>query len=555
MPGHFIFAPSAFKNMSNNYNKWQPFIYALILSLGLMLGIFLRPTSRVTSILTASGGNKISELLSIIDQSYVDTVYTDSLETSAINQILFNLDPHSVYIPASELAQANEQLDGNFEGIGVEFNIIQDTIMVVSALNGGPAQELGIQSGDRIVKVDSMNVAGVGITTPKVFKLLKGKGGTRVDVTIVRKGVAKPLLFTITRGTIPIYSVEAWRMIDNKTGIIKVSRFAEKTHEEFLKAFEELKAEGLENLIIDLRGNPGGYLSTAIDMADELLGNNQLIVYTEGRNKPRTEYIAERAGVFEEGKVVLLIDEGSASASEILSGAIQDWDRGLVIGRRSFGKGLVQEPYELSDGSALRLTVSRYYTPSGRCIQKDYSNKFHYENDLIERYYSGELESDSRKSIFDSTPYYTLKMKRTVYGGGGIMPDYLVPMDTTYSSAYLTDIVSEGLISKFAYDYLDNHRNAFKAIPSLKVYAQSFQVTDAIFREFTEYADKAGVKFPAAADIQRSSAFIKLQIKALIARQLWRDQGYYTVIQKDDKAIALALKKLAESQALLRGNN
>jgi carboxyl-terminal processing protease len=321
------------------------------------------------------GKNKFTELLGIINQSYVDSVEMSELEEQAINDLLKGLDPHSVYIAASDLKQANEQLEGNFEGIGVEFNIVNDTIMVVTALNGGPAMELGIMPGDRIVGVDSTNVAGVGITSEKVFKMLRGQGGTKVDVTIYRPSAKDNIKYTITRGTIPIFSVDAWRMLNKETGYIKISRFAENTHEEFLKAFADLKAEGVQNLVIDLRSNPGGYLSAAIELVDELLEDHKLIVYTQGRSKPRAEYSSERVGVFEQGKLVVLLDEGSASASEIVGGAVQDWDRGMVIGRRSFGKGLVQEPYELSDGSAIRLTVSRYYTPSGRCIQKDYSDK------------------------------------------------------------------------------------------------------------------------------------------------------------------------------------
>ncbi|MCF8253308.1 MAG: S41 family peptidase [Bacteroidia bacterium] len=539
--------------MSNNFNKWQPFIYALILSLGLMLGIFLRPA---TSIQTFMGGNnKFSELLSIINQSYVDTVEMDALEEQTINELLSNLDPHSVYIPASDLQVANEQLEGNFEGIGVEFNIINDTIMVVSAINGGPAQELGVLPGDRIIKVDTINVAGNGITSERVFKLLRGKGGSKVDVTVFRPSATKPIVFPIRRGTIPIFSVDAWRMLNRETGYIKISRFAENTHEEFLKAFDELKAENVKNLVLDLRGNPGGYLSTAIQLVDELLPDNKLIVYTQGRTKPRAEYRSERLGVFEEGKLIVLIDEGSASASEIVSGAIQDWDRGMVIGRRSFGKGLVQEPYELSDGSALRLTVSRYYTPSGRCIQKDYSDKDKYSHDILNRYENGELESDSRAIIFDSTIYHTLRLNRTVYAGGGILPDYQVPIDTTFNTYFLTNVVSNGLIGKFAYEYLDQNRKSITSIPSLKVYADAYQINETAYNQFVSFVVKNGLTPPTNQENERSSKFIKLQIKALVARQIWRDQGYYAVIQKEDRALQLAIKKIGENQALLSSGN
>lgn len=539
--------------MSNKFNKWQPFVYALVLSFGLLLGIFLKPANSVGNLL--GGKNKFTELLGIINQSYVDSVEMSELEENAINDLLKGLDPHSVYIAASDLKQANEQLEGNFEGIGVEFNIVNDTIMVVTALNGGPAMELGIMPGDRIIGVDSSNVAGVGITSEKVFKMLRGQGGTKVDVLIYRPSARDNIKYTITRGTIPIFSVDAWRMLNKETGYIKISRFAENTHEEFLKAFADLKSEGVQNLVIDLRSNPGGYLSAAIELVDELLEDHKLIVYTQGRSKPRAEYSSERVGVFEQGKLVILLDEGSASASEIVGGAVQDWDRGMVIGRRSFGKGLVQEPYELSDGSAIRLTVSRYYTPSGRCIQKDYTDKEKYEHDLMDRFENGELENDGRAAIFDSTPYYTLRLKRTVYGGGGILPDYFVPIDTGYYSTFLTMVVANGLIGKFAYEYLDQNRSAITAIPSLKVYNEAYQINDKVYDSFVKFAVSNSIDMPSESSKQKSKPFIKQQIKALIARQIWRDQGYYTVIQRDDKAIQMALQKLQTNQALLNGSN
>lgn len=539
--------------MSNKFNKWQPFIYALLVSVGLMLGIFLRPGASVQTYLR--GSDKFTELLGIIKQSYVDTVDTEALEEETLNEMLHSLDPHSVYIPASELKVANEQLEGNFEGIGVEFNIIDDTIMVVTALNGGPAQELGIQPGDRIVKVDSIQVAGNGITSEKVFKLLRGKGGSKVMVYIYRPGNKDLIPYNITRGTIPIYSVDAWRMLNKETGYIKVSRFAENTHEEFLSAFKELQSQDLKNLILDLRGNPGGYLKTAIDLVDEFLDQPKLIVYTQGRTKQRADYSSERQGVFESGKLIVLIDEGSASASEIVSGAIQDWDRGMVIGRRSFGKGLVQEPYELSDGSALRLTVSRYYTPSGRCIQKDYTDKDKYDHDLYERYANGELEQEGAQTIFDSTPYFTMRLKRPVFGGGGIYPDKFVPIDTSYNSKFLMQVVSKGLIGKFAYEHLDANRKSITAIKDMNAFVNGYQITEAIYESFIKFAVKNEVNQPSLAEVKRSEKFIKLQIKALVARQIWRDQGFFAVIQTEDKAIAEALKQFSKNQALLTGSS
>ena len=545
-----IFARYEFKNMANNHNKWQPFIYSLVLVIGLLIGILLKPSGKISNII--GGNNKFSELLSIINQSYVDTVNMADIENRAINDLLHELDPHSVYIPASDLKQANEQLEGNFEGIGIEFNIVSDTIMVVTALNGGPSQELGILPGDRIIKVDTLPVAGNGITSDKVFKLLRGEGGTVVNVLIKRMGVKEPILYKITRGKIPIFSVDAWFMLNQETGYIKVSRFAEKTHEEFLTAYEELKTEGLKNLVLDLRGNPGGYLNTAIQLTDELLDDYKLIVYTEGRTKPRSDYRSEQPGVFESGKLVVLIDEGSASASEIVSGAIQDWDRGLIVGRRSFGKGLVQEPYGLSDGSAIRLTVSRYYTPSGRCIQKDYTDKNEYEHDLMSRYENGELEGIGKAAIFDSTPYKTLLLNRTVYAGGGVQPDIFVPIDTGYYSRFLTEVVSNGLIGKFAYTFLDKNRAAITGIKDLKMYANAYQISDGVYAEFIAFAISNEVKAPSDWDKEKSKQFIKLQLKALVARQIWRDKGYYTVIQSGDKAIQIALQKLLEKNDLLR---
>ncbi len=545
-----IFARYEFKNMANNHNKWQPFIYSLVLVIGLLIGILLKPSGKLSNII--GGNNKFSELLSIINQSYVDTVNMADIENRAINDLLHELDPHSVYIPASDLKQANEQLEGNFEGIGIEFNIVSDTIMVVTALNGGPSQELGILPGDRIIKVDTLPVAGNGITSDKVFKLLRGEGGTVVNVLIKRMGVKEPILYKITRGKIPIFSVDAWFMLNQETGYIKVSRFAEKTHEEFLTAYEELKTEGLKNLVLDLRGNPGGYLNTAIQLTDELLDDYKLIVYTEGRTKPRSDYRSEQPGVFESGKLVVLIDEGSASASEIVSGAIQDWDRGLIVGRRSFGKGLVQEPYGLSDGSAIRLTVSRYYTPSGRCIQKDYKDKNEYEHDLMSRYENGELEGIGKAAIFDSTPYKTLLLNRTVYAGGGVQPDIFVPIDTGYYSRFLTEVVSNGLIGKFAYTFLDKNRAAITGIKDLKMYANAYQISDGVYAEFIAFAISNEVKAPSDWDKEKSKQFIKLQLKALVARQIWRDKGYYTVIQSGDKAIQIALQKLLEKNDLLR---
>src|SRR5574343_648571 len=405
-----------------NKSVWQPFIYALLIALGLMLGIWLKPNTGDGGLFSASK-NKIGQLLNIIDQAYVDTVDTDSLEDIAINELLTQLDPHSVYIPASDVQQANEGLEGNFEGVGIEFSILDDTIMVANVLKDGPSAKIGIQPGDRIIQVDTQSVAGIGIKNEQVFKLLRGPAGSKVDVGVYRPDGQRKIRFTIKRGQIPIYSIDASLMLNNQTGYIKIERFAASTHDEFVQALQKLQARSMKNLILDLRNNPGGYLSAATAIADEFLSDKKLIVYTENRTQKRTEYRAEQPGNFEQGKLIVLIDEGSASASEIVSGAIQDWDRGVILGRRSFGKGLVQEPFSLSDGSVVRLTISRYYTPAGRCIQKDYTDGYEaYEHEINNRYTDGEALDISKHKLTDSTVYKTTN-GRKVYGGGGITPD------------------------------------------------------------------------------------------------------------------------------------
>ncbi|MCX6187191.1 MAG: S41 family peptidase [Bacteroidetes bacterium] len=537
--------------MANNNNKWQPFIYGVLISTGILIGMWLRPSAN--NKIHIGNNNKFGELMSIIKEAYVDSVNVQDLENKTINELLSNLDPHSAYIPAEDLQKANEPLEGNFDGIGVEFNIVNDTIMVVSAINGGPSQELGIKAGDRMINVDTINVASVKITNERVIKLLRGKRGTKVNVTIYRPYEKQKVDYTITRNTIPIYSIDAALMIDSETGYMKISRFAATTHDEFLKAYSELENQNIKNLILDLRGNPGGYLNAATELADEILDGKKLIVYTQGRTKPKQEFYTEKTGAFEEGKLIVLIDEGSASASEILCGAVQDWDRGLVIGRRSFGKGLVQEPFDLSDGSALRLTISRYYTPSGRCIQKDYKKSGYdeYENDIYARLENGELEDASKQRIYDSTPYHTKQNNRVVYGGGGIYPDVFVPIDTSYNSRFLTDVFANGMLNKYAYNYLDKNRHSIMAITDLEVYTQSYQISDLAFNQFIENCKLQGINTSNISDINRSKSFIKLQLKALIARQIWHEKGYYNVVIKQDKGVLKAITVLSNYSVLL----
>lgn len=528
--------------MSNKI--WQPFIYALLIAAGILIGIWLKPGTSAGGFIFSTK-SKIGQLINIIDQAYVDEVNIDSIEEITIDNLLTQLDPHSVYIPARDLQQANEGLEGNFDGVGIEFSILNDTILVANAIADGPSAKAGIKPGDRIIKVDSTPVAGVRIKNDQVFKLLRGPKGTKVDVMVYRPDTKKKLAFTIARGTIPIYSIEAALMLNNETGYIKIDKFAANTHDEFVAALNRLQSEHMKNLVLDLRDNPGGYLNAATAIADEFLDDDKLIVYTESRKEKRSEYNANNEGSFEQGRLVVLVDEGSASASEIVSGAIQDWDRGLIMGRRSFGKGLVQEPFTLKDGAVVRLTVSRYYTPSGRCIQKDYTHGYEaYEHEINERFALGETRDSSLQRVNDSTIYKTSN-GRIVYGGGGITPDVFVGIDTSYLNDFYTGIFSQSLLSRFAYNYIDRNRNNLSTTyKSAGAYNLSFIIDDKLWNEFITYANQ-NTKTPFdKAQINASASQAKLMLKAFIARQIWRDEGYYTVLNSEDRMIRKALQTI-----------
>lgn len=526
--------------MNNQRKYFQPLVYSLFIALGIAIGILLRPSGSGQTFI-GKAGNKLHEVMQLLDRAYVDTIDVNKLEESTITEMLTKLDPHTVYMSAEELKAANEQLDGNFVGIGVEFSILQDTIMIVAPIEGGPSIALGIQSGDRIIQVDTQLVAGVGITNEQVFKLLRGEMGTEVKVSIYRPTTQKTIAYLIKRNNIPIKSVDVAMMLDEQTGYIKVNKFAAETHKEFHDGLKKLTTA--KRLIVDLRGNPGGYLSAVIAMADEVLADKKLIVYTEGRNQPRNEYKAELSGLFEKGKVVVLIDEGSASASEIFAGAIQDHDRGLIIGRRSFGKGLVQEPFDLKDGSGLRLTVSRYYTPSGRCIQKPYNKgQEAYEHEILDRYENGEVDGTIQlNSVADTVSYYTTS-GRVVHGGGGITPDIFVPLDTTYRCDYINEIYAKNLIRQFATYYVDNNRMTLNNYKS----AQEFYTDDHTkwMEVFVKFAQSQGVRKPTTDEIKRTSIFLGNQLRAQVARQIWKDEGYFLVFSQYDKIIQKALQSL-----------
>nr|WP_262916646.1 S41 family peptidase [Belliella kenyensis] len=491
---------------------------------------------------------KLQEIITYINRDYVDSVNTNELVEYGIEKMLEKLDPHSSYIPAKDAALAKSQLDGNFDGIGVEFGIIRDTIYVVAPLTGGPSEKLGIQAGDQIINVDGKTVAGTGITNRDVFDLLRGPSGSTVVVDIKRKSQPELLTFDIIRDKIPQYSVNASYMINDEIGYVKVTRFAATTYEEFKKAVTELKGQGMRKLVLDLQSNPGGYMGAAINMADEILGSNAVIVSQKGKtNRFNQKAMAVKQGIFEDGSVIVLINEGSASASEIVAGAIQDNDRGLIVGRRSFGKGLVQWPIDLSDGAELRLTIARYYTPSGRSIQKPYGQDEDYSMDWVKRLEHGEFFSADSIKFNDSLRYETVS-GRSVYGGGGIMPDYFVPMDTTMSSAYVNRLFNSDSAREFFLDYLDKNKKKFSGM-SFEDYYNKFQVTDAMLQELVKTGEKNKVKF-VEKDFNKSKEYLKVLIKANMGRNLFDDNAYYKVINDINEIYLQAIKLFDEAEKL-----
>jgi carboxyl-terminal processing protease len=486
---------------------------------------------------------KLDYLLYFIENNYVDTVGLAPLVEEGVKAILKKLDPHSVYISKEELKDMEEPLLGNFEGVGIQFNILEDTIVVVNTIIGGPSEKVGILAGDKIVTIEGENVASIKLKNKDVVSRLRGPKGTVVKVGIFRRGFKEILDFKITRDKIPLFSIDATYMMDKETGYVKISRFSATTADEFKESLTKLKEKGMKNLILDLTGNGGGYLQAANDVADQFLEDKNLIVYTQGRTKSsRTNYMSSSKGLFKKGKLIVLIDEGSASASEIVSGAVQDLDRGIVVGRRSFGKGLVQNSFPFPDGAAMRLTTARYYTPSGRCIQKPYEKGVEdYYDDLNKRYKHGEFMNKDSIHFADSLKYYTTG-NRLVYGGGGIMPDFFIPLDTTENSKYLTDLYRKGIFNRFILKYVDNNRDLFKKdYPDFQTYKQKFKVTDALLDEFVE----AGVADEIEKDeegFQKSGEFIRRQLRALIANQVWGIGEFYECINEHSPIINEAMR-------------
>ncbi len=465
----------------------------------------------------------------LISTFYVDSVDTHEMAEEAIKGMLEKLDPHSVYIPAEEVEAMNEPLDGNFEGIGIEFMILKDTLMVVATISGGPSEKVGLMAGDRIVVIDGENVAGIGLANSDVFDMLRGPKGSEVRVKVLRD--SQLLEFTIERDKIPIFSIEATYLMSRKTGYIKISRFAQSTHREFIKALRELKGKGIDNLVLDLRGNGGGYLKAALDIADEFIDGERLLLYTDGMAIPRSEYHSRTGQLWEKGNLVILIDEGSASASEIVAGAVQDWDRGVIMGRRSFGKGLVQRPFSLPDGAEIRLTIAKYYTPSGRSIQKSYDEGLaDYHGEIFERFQHGEMMHSDSIDMPDSLTYNTLRTERKVFGGGGIMPDIFIPMDTAYYTPYYRDLVASGSVNRLVMDKLDVNRDEWLTeYASYADFNKRFVVPGEYIEQLTRRAEDAGVEMNEE-QLEISLDWLKLQMKALIARNLWSTSEYYQTL-------------------------
>lgn len=523
------------------FNVWLPLLIAATLAFGMSLGFKIKKGIGATGVSdNKQPARELNEIIRYIEAKYVDEVDTDAIIEDAITNLLKDLDPHSNYISPEQLKSVNEELDGNFEGVGIQFVVREDTIYVVSALEGGPAKEVGVRAGDKIIQIGDSIVAGVGFTSDDVVKFLKGKKGSTVDIKVKRGGASQLLNFTITRDRIPLYSVDAGYMLTDEVGYIKISRFSATTAQEFMDKLEALDAQGMKHLVVDLRQNPGGYLNAATRILDQLFDEKKLLVYTEGIRYTKSEYKSTGRNFYDVDKIAVLIDEGSASASEIMAGAIQDSDRGIIVGRRSFGKGLVQEQYDLSNGGALRLTVARYYTPSGRSIQKPYSDRDTYQHEMYDRIDSGELESADSITLADTTKYYT-ESGRVVYGGGGIMPDYFVPIEGFINNeAY---VAAYPHIAPFVFDHLDARRSDYKAYTTLDTFLDKVQVKESLEKAFKAYLAQEGVTYDEA-DYAACKDKIRLLIKANIAKSFFDLEGFYRVINTEDDIIAKALKEL-----------
>ena len=524
----------------------MPLLVSIGLAAGILMGAAMTDTG--TSKSSYSSVLKFRDILSHIERSYVDEVDTDELVESAITEMLEKLDPHSVYIPKEDLALTKSQLEGEFEGIGVEFNLIHDTIYVVAPISGGPSEAAGLKPGDKIVQVNGKTIAGTNLSNKKVFELLRGPKGSKVELGVQRRGRDELVDYTVVRDKIPQHSVAVNYMVNDEVGYIKVTRFSATTYEEFNKALSELQEKGMKKLILDLQDNPGGYMDRAINMADEFISGNKLIVYTDGKqSRYDSQSRAQRKGAFEDQPVIVLINEGSASASEIVAGALQDNDRALIVGRRSFGKGLVQMPIDLNDGSQLRLTISRYYTPSGRSIQKPYDSEADYRNDINDRFEHGEFFSADSIKFIDSLRYET-RNGRVVYGGGGIMPDFFVPYDTSQNSTYLNKLFLGNIVNEYTLRYVDDNRKKLSGM-EYENFLKNFKVTDEMLQGIVALGKRQDVQFNESG-FERSKDLLRIHVKALIARNIWKNKGYYPVYNQTNEIFQRALELFDEAAEL-----
>lgn len=535
--------------MKNNNTRFIPFLLAICLIAGIAIGTFYANhfSGNKLGIINTSS-NKLNALLRIIDDQYVDTVNMGELVEEAMPQILSELDPHSSYIPAKDLEAVNADLKGSFSGIGIQFTIQNDTIHVNSVIQGGPSEKVGLMAGDRIVEVDDSAFVGKIVTNSEAMKRLKGEKGSKVKLGVYRPGEKDLLHFTVIRGNIPVKSIDAAYMINEKVGYIKVNKFGETTYPELLIALAKLNQKNCEGLIVDLRGNTGGYMAAAIQMVNEFLPNNRLIVYTQGRKSPREDYNSNGTGSNQKMPLVVLVDEGSASASEIFAGAIQDNDRGTIVGRRSFGKGLVQQPIEFSDGSAIRLTIARYYTPSGRCIQKPYEKgkESEYELDLLTRYEHGEFFSaDSIKQ--DETEVYHTRLGRPVYGGGGIMPDIFVPQDTTGMTSYFRMAANRGLIIRYTFDYTDQNRSTLQKYDTPEK-MEAYLKGQNLLNKFAAWAEKKGLKSRNNL-MMKSRRLFEMSLYGNIIYNMLGMEAYVEYLNESDKTVLKAVEILEKGES------
>ncbi|MEO7394215.1 MAG: S41 family peptidase [Chitinophagaceae bacterium] len=520
---------------------WLPLLFSIVMIIGMLLGFKLgNQKGDNKGFFSSNNRSSLQEALELIKQKYVDSVHIDSLEGRAIQEIMTELDPHSVYLPPVDLKEANEDLAGNFEGIGVEFNVFSDTVNIIYVIPNGPSDKAGLQVGDKLLKVNDSSLTAKVFTTEEIKKYIRGERGSKAVLHILRGN--KQQTVTITRGTIPVPSVDAFYMIDKSTGYIKLNKFTNNSYEEFMQAMEGLKKQGLQNLVFDLRGNGGGFMNEAVEMADEFLDGDKLIVYLQGVNSKKREFRCKRPGLFETGKLTLLVDELSASASEVLAGALQDWCRATIIGRRTFGKGLVQEQYSLSDGSAIRLTVARYYTPLGRSIQRSYQNgKKIYMDELWERYSNGELLSADSLKIHNGKIFAT-GCSDTLYGGDGITPNVFVPIDTSRSQLSMIRLMNEGNFNNFIYNFYLQHQQQLEQYKTAKDYANGFSGADIWNNLITRANDSLKLnKIPT-----KEKELLEQRLKALLARYKWRNSGFYQVLNYNDAVVKKALEVIAK---------